>query len=156
MVDVGGKAITERTAEAEGWVLLDRAICDVLGEGALSKKGDVLRIAETAGIMAVKRTWELIPLCHPIRIDLVKVSCELISESERIHIKCLVGAKDATGVEMEALTGVSVAALTIYDMCKAVSKGMTIEGVRLLSKTGGKSGDYRFKDVGINGSEVPK
>ena len=142
MVDVGGKAITLRTAEAEGWVVLDDAICKALGEGARSKKGDVLRMAETAGIMALKRTWELIPLCHPIKIESARVVCELHTEEHRVYIRSVVKGRDVTGVEMEALTGVSVAALTVYDMCKAVSKGMSIEGVRLLAKTGGKSGDY--------------
>ena len=142
MVDVGEKPFSARTAEAEGWVLLDQAICDLLGEKGLSKKGDVLRIAETAGIMAVKKTWELIPLCHSIRIDSVRVQCELLANIRKIHITSIVKANDVTGVEMEALTGVSVAALTVYDMCKAVSKGMVIDGIRLLRKTGGKSGDY--------------
>lgn len=142
MVDVGEKPVTARTAEAEGWVLLDQAICDLLGDKGLSRKGDVLRIAETAGIMAVKKTWELIPLCHAIRIDSVRVHCELLPDIRKIRIRSVVKANDVTGVEMEALTGVSVAALTVYDMCKAVSKGMIIEGIRLLRKTGGKSGEY--------------
>lgn len=142
MVDVGEKPFSTRTAEAEGWVLLDQAICDLLGDKGLSKKGDVLRIAETAGIMAVKKTWELIPLCHSIRVDSVRVQCELLADNRKIHIKSIVKANDVTGVEMEALTGVSVAALTVYDMCKAASKGMVIDGIRLLRKTGGKSGDY--------------
>ena len=92
--------------------------------------------------MAVKKTWELIPLCHSIRVDSVRVQCELLADIRKIHIKSIVKANDVTGVEMEALTGVSVAALTVYDMCKAVSKGMVIDGIRLLRKTGGKSGDY--------------
>jgi len=146
MVDVGNKPVSSRTAEAEGWVVLDKAICDILGDRGYSKKGDVLRIAETAGIMAVKRTWELIPLCHALRIDSVRVKCDLLTESKKIHIKASVTAHDVTGVEMEALTGVSIAALTVYDMCKAVSKGMVIEGVRLLGKTGGKSGEYIAPD----------
>ena len=141
-VDVSGKAETLRTALAEGWVLLDGEICAVLGEGHFSKKGDVLRIAETAGIMAVKKTSDLIPLCHGIRIDSARVRCILSTSERRVHITCQVSARDVTGVEMEALTGVSVAALVVYDMCKGISRGMIIQGIRLLKKTGGKSGDY--------------
>lgn len=141
MVDVTGKAETLRTALAEGWVLLDVAIAERLAAGE-SKKGDVLKIAETAGIMAVKKTPDLIPLCHGIRIEKVSLKCDFLAGERKIHITCSVAARDVTGVEMEALTGVSVAALTVYDMCKGISKGMTIEGIRLLSKTGGKSEDY--------------
>lgn len=148
MVDVSGKAVTVRTAEAEGWVHLDEAVWAALDAEGNSRKGNVLRIAETAGIMAVKRTPELIPLCHGIRIDRVSVACALHRKERKVRILCSVTATDVTGVEMEALTGVSVAALTVYDMCKAASKGMTIEGVRLLSKTGGKSGSYRAEGVG--------
>jgi len=142
MVDVGGKTPSCRTAEAEGWILLNEAVCALLAGKGISKKGDVLRIAETAGIMAVKKTPDLIPLCHGIRIDSAQVECEFFPVLRKIRVRCRVKALDVTGVEMEALTGVSVAALTIYDMCKAVSKEMIIEGIRLLSKTGGKSGDF--------------
>ena len=145
MVDVGEKQPTLRTAEAEGWVRLDDTICALLSENeenTLSAKGDVLRIAETAGIMAIKKTWELIPLCHALRIECARVQCELMPEIQKIYIRSSVKAHDVTGVEMEALTGVSVAALTVYDMYKAVSKGMIIDKIQLLSKTGGKSGDY--------------
>ncbi len=142
MVDVSGKETTFRTATAGGRVRLNREIADALGEGGLTGKGNVLRIAETAGIMGVKKTPELIPLCHAIRIDGVTLSCDLNAPEQRVEIRCTVWGRDVTGVEMEALTGVSVAALTIYDMCKALSKDMVIEGVRLMRKTGGKSGDY--------------
>ena len=141
MVDVTGKAETARTAVAEGWVTLGGEIAGRLAAGE-SHKGDVLKIAETAGIMAVKRTPELIPLCHGIRIERVDLKCSFSKTTGRIYITCSVAARDVTVVEMEALTGVSVAALTVYDMCKGISKNMTIEGIRLLSKTGGKSGDY--------------
>lgn len=145
MVDVSGKAETLRTALAEGWVILDGAITEGLAGDGLSKKGDVLKIADLAGIMAVKKTPDLIPLCHGIRIEKAEVRSELIEGESRIYITCEVVARDVTGVEMEALTGVSVAALTVFDMCKGVSKNMTIEGVRLLKKTGGKSGPYTAK-----------
>ena len=102
----------------------------------------MLRIAETAVIMGAKRTWEIIPLFHPIRLDSVEVQCDFQPEERRIYIRSRIRSKDVTGVEMEALAAVSTAALTVYDMCKAVSKNMIIEGVRLLRKTGGKSGEY--------------
>ncbi len=146
MVDVSGKETTFRTASAEGRVRLNRAITEALGEGELTGKGNVLRIAETAGIMGVKKTAELIPLCHGIRIDSVTLFCDLHGAEQRVDIRCSVAGRDVTGVEMEALTGVSVAALTIYDMCKALSKDMVIEGIRLTKKTGGKSGDYEAKE----------
>ena len=145
MVDVSGKETTFRTASAEGRVRLNRAITEALREGGLTGKGNVLRIAETAGIMGVKKTAELIPLCHGIRIDSVTLFCDLHAAEQRVDIRCSVSGRDVTGVEMEALTGVSVAALTIYDMCKALSKDMVIEGIRLTKKTGGKSGDYEAK-----------
>lgn len=141
MVDVTDKATTFRTATAEGWVLLDCAISERLSSGDM-EKGDVLKIAETAGIMAVKRTPDLIPLCHGIRIEKVSLKCVFMEAEGKVLITCSVAARDVTGVEMEALTGVSVAALTVYDMCKGISKNMTIDGIKLLSKTGGKSGDY--------------
>ena len=147
MVDVSEKDRTLRRAEAEGWVLLDEAVCASLDSEGTGRKGNVLRVAELAGIMAVKRTPDLIPLCHGIRIDSVSVACDLLREERRIRIRCSVTARDVTGVAMEALTGVSVAALTVYDMCKAASKAMTIEGVRLVMKSGGKSGTYRAAGV---------
>lgn len=139
MVDVSDKERTERSATAEGWVLMSQEISRAVLEGKNSK-GDVLMVAEVAGVSAVKKASDLIPLCHPLRIDHCSVICEV--KDRGVHITCKVKAGDVTGVEMEALTGVSVAALTVYDMCKAMDKGMEIEGIRLLEKTGGKSGDW--------------
>ena len=106
------------------------------------KKGDPLRIAELAGIMGAKKTPDLIPLCHTIRLDNVKVKCDLKEDSKSVHITCEATSNEVTGVEMEALTGVSVAALCFYDMCKGLDKGMVIRDIRLLRKTGGKSGEW--------------
>jgi molybdenum cofactor biosynthesis protein MoaC len=141
MVDVSDKRSTLREAVAEGFVNLTEAITRAV-ETCSAAKGDVLKIAELAGIMATKRVPELIPLCHSIRLNDVRVECQLDAQSKRVRIQAFVKASDVTGVEMEALTGVSVAALTIYDMCKGIDKGMSIEGVRLLRKSGGKSGGY--------------
>ena len=141
LVDVSGKAVTSRTAWAEGWVYLTDAIFDVVRQGNV-KKGDPFRIAELAGIMGAKRTPDIIPLCHNIRLDNIKVRCELDSEKKAVKITCEATAKEVTGVEMEALTGVSTAALCFYDMCKALDKGMVIKDIRLLRKTGGKSGEW--------------
>lgn len=149
MVDVGGKTKTDRTAEAEGWVLMSEKVRDAVAEGG-NRKGDVLRIAELAGISAIKKTSDLIPLCHPLRLDHGAVICRL-DPDKGVHITCKVKAGDVTGVEMEALTGVSVAALTVYDMCKAVDKGMEIQGVRLLEKSGGKSGRWTRDGLESNG-----
>ena len=144
MVDVSAKKTTLREAEAEGIVkLTDAVLCAVRDNTAA--KGDVLKIAELAGIMAAKRTPELIPLCHSIRLDSARVECVLDQENKQVRIRAQVKAADVTGVEMEALTAVSVAALTVYDMCKGIDKGMGIEGIRLLRKSGGKSGDYENK-----------
>jgi len=141
MVDVGGKSITRRTAHAIAVVALPGAIAKLLSKGEiLSAKGPVFQTASLAGVMGAKRTAELIPLCHPLRIDDVKVEIEAKGADVIIH--CRVCATDRTGVEMEALTGASVAALTIYDMCKAVSHRITIRDVRLMEKTGGRR-DYR-------------
>ena len=141
MVDVSGKQATFREAVAEGFVVLTDKIAEVVAKHDMAK-GDVLKVAELAGIMAAKRTPELIPLCHPIQIDNVRVECALDADNKKIKIQAFVKAGGVTGVEMEALTAVSVAALTIYDMCKGIDKGMSVEGVRLLRKSGGKSGDY--------------
>ena len=142
MVDVSGKMTTFRTATAEGRVRLNRAVAEALAEGGRTGKGNVLRIAETAGIMGVKKTADLRPLCHGIRINTITLFCDLRAAENRIDIRCSVSAQDVTGVEMEALTGVSVAALTIYDMCKSHDRSMVISGVSLLEKSGGKSGVY--------------
>ena len=141
MVDVSQKQLTQREAVAEGRVYMKAEILAKLTEGNMPK-GDVLSTARIAGIMAAKRTYELIPMCHNIPLDSVKVelSCDL--ENCNIHIKAIANCTWKTGVEMEALTAVSIAALTIYDMCKAVDKEMVIGDISLVKKTGGKSGDY--------------
>ena len=148
MVDVTDKKETLRSAEAEGWILLPAAVLRAVLEGN-TPKGDILKVAEIAGIMATKKTAELIPLCHPIRLDSVQVHCDVCAEIGAIHITCFVRAKEVTGVEMEALQGVAEAALCIYDMCKGIDKGMTIEGIRLLKKSGGKSGTYVLEEEGV-------
>jgi cyclic pyranopterin monophosphate synthase len=142
MVDVGDKDVTQRTAVASAKVLTRPDVIDKIRQGAVAK-GDVLATARIAGIMAAKRTSELIPLCHPLRIDSVKI--ELALQDAEVHIKSTVRATDRTGVEMEALTGASIAALTVYDMCKAVDREMTVTAVQLESKTGGKSGPFQRK-----------
>lgn len=140
MVEVGEKEITRRMAVAEGRIRVSaEAMQQVLSRTA--KKGDVLTVAQLAGILAAKRTGELIPLCHPLPLDGVDVL--LFPEGEAIRIEASVRCTGRTGVEMEALTAVSVAALTVYDMLKAVDKGMRIEGIRLLRKSGGRSGEWR-------------
>ena len=141
MVDVSDKDVTARTARAEGFVAMSAEALGLI-ESGLAKKGDVLATARIAGIMAAKRTHELIPLCHPLAIT--KVAVDLVPQREPagVVISAEVSTRGQTGVEMEALTAVSVAALTVYDMLKAADKGMTISGVRLVSKSGGRSGDY--------------
>jgi cyclic pyranopterin phosphate synthase len=124
---------------------LPDSVATALSRGS-TPKGNVLTIAETAGIMACKQTAALIPLCHSIRLDSVSVSCRFEEDAKKIRITCHVSAREVTGVEMEALTGVSVAALTVYDMCKGIDKGMRIENIRLLEKSGGKSGTYRAEE----------
>lgn len=141
MVDVSKKEKTLRMATAYGKVHLTKAICDAISDSQTAK-GNVLLVAETAGILAAKRTSDLIPLCHPIRIDYIDVRCTLIAEELSVVIEAEASASEVTGIEMEALTAVSVAALTIYDMCKAIDKGITIERIYLSSKSGGKSGNY--------------
>ena len=142
MVDVGEKAVTHRVAVASAVVRMGRETHALLLAGA-APKGDVLATARIAGIQAAKRTPELIPMCHQIALTGVAITFEPDEDKERIHISARAKALDRTGVEMEAMTAASVAALTIYDMLKAVDRGMTIESVRLESKSGGKSGDYR-------------
>lgn len=141
MVDVGHKQETERVAHAAGTITMSREAFDLVKSGSI-KKGDVLGIARIAGIMAAKKVDTLIPLTHPLMITKVSVDFELVEESSMIEINAMVGICGKTGVEMEALTAVSVAALTIYDMCKAVDKTMVIDNIRLLKKTGGKSGTF--------------
>lgn len=145
MVDVSGKAVTERVAVAEGCVVMARATLDLVLAGD-AKKGDVLGAARIAGIMAAKKTHELIPLCHPLALSKVEVDIAPESDSSGLRVRATVKLAGKTGVEMEALTAVAVACLTIYDMVKAVERGMRIEGIRLLEKRGGKSGHYRAKE----------
>src|SRR5687768_7328332 len=142
MVDVSAKAATERVAVAEGRVVMAKKTLDLVLKGN-AKKGDVLGAARLAGIMAAKRTHELIPLCHPLALS--KVAVDLEPGPGGIAVRATVKVKGPTGVEMEALTAVSVACLTVYDMVKAAERGMTIEKVRLVEKRGGKSGIYRAK-----------
>ncbi|HEY8476933.1 MAG TPA: cyclic pyranopterin monophosphate synthase MoaC [Chloroflexota bacterium] len=142
MVDVSAKPDTLRTATARGRVLVQPTTLDLIAEGHLPK-GDVLAVARVAGIMAAKQTGALIPLCHPLPVSSVEVDFALDRQRSSVEITATARLVGKTGVEMEALTAVSVAALTIYDMCKAVDKGMVISDVRLVEKTGGRSGDYR-------------
>lgn len=140
MVDVGGKAETRRSATATGRIRMAHATLAAVREGS-GPKGDVLAAARIAGIMAAKKTGELIPLCHPLALDAVVV--DFVFEDDAVRATATASLTGRTGVEMEALTAVSMALLTIYDMAKALEKGMTIEAIRLLEKTGGKSGDWR-------------
>jgi cyclic pyranopterin phosphate synthase len=142
MVDVGDKPVSERTAVAEGSVRMSREAFDLVRSQSVAK-GDVLTVAEVAGAMGAKRTGELIPLCHPLGLDLVRVEARLAPELPGVHVTVTAKATGRTGVEMEALTAVGVACLTVYDMVKAVDRGMVIEQVRLVSKTGGARGDWR-------------
>ncbi len=145
MVDVSAKPDTERVAIAEGFIAMHQATLDLITSGQAAK-GDVLACARVAGVMACKKTSDLIPMCHPLNITKAKVDCTPVQEGERedgrvgIHVNVTCGVTGKTGIEMEALTGASIACLTIYDMCKAVDRGMEIMDVRLLRKDGGKSG----------------
>ncbi|MFT6559350.1 cyclic pyranopterin monophosphate synthase MoaC [Sneathiella sp.] len=141
MVDVGNKEITERSATATARVLMLPETFILVRDGK-AKKGDVLAVARLAGIMAAKKTPDLIPLCHPLALTNVSVEFELDEAASAIDILATCKLKGRTGVEMEALTAATVAGLTIYDMCKAVDRGMEITGAKLLSKSGGKSGTY--------------
>ncbi|WP_346353776.1 cyclic pyranopterin monophosphate synthase MoaC [Azotosporobacter soli] len=144
MVDVSEKNETLRQAVAEGRVVMAPETLELVKAGAMGK-GDVLGVAQVAGVMAAKRTWELIPMCHPLLLTGIDVAFTLNEAEAAVDITATVRTTGKTGVEMEALTAVSVAALTIYDMCKAVDKAMTVEYVRLTAKSGGKSGDYLRK-----------
>ncbi len=141
MVDVSAKDVTSRTATARGRVVMQPETLAMIVEGR-APKGDVLATARIAGIMAAKRTHELIPLCHPLAISGITVDLAPSEDGASIEVEATVRVTGQTGVEMEALTAVSVAALTVYDMCKAVERGMRIEAIRLVEKSGGKSGDY--------------
>ena len=139
MVDVSDKAVTARAATAEGRITMQPATLAAIRDG-LVRKGDVLAVARIAGIMAAKRTSELVPLCHPLPLSDVEVTLDL--ETGGVRVTATARTTHTTGVEMEALTAASVALLTIYDMAKALDRGMTIDGVRLLAKSGGRSGDW--------------
>jgi cyclic pyranopterin phosphate synthase len=145
MVDVSAKPATERVAVAEGHVLMQPKTLDLVTSGN-AKKGDVLGAARIAGIMAAKRTHELIPLCHPLALSQVEVDVTPDAKLPGVTVTARVKVSGQTGVEMEALTAVSVACLTIYDMVKAVERGMRIEGIRLVEKSGGRSGHYRARE----------
>lgn len=142
MVDVTQKPVTHRTATAAGAIAMHPETLQKIREGSIAK-GDVLAVAQVAGILAAKRNWELIPMCHPLSLTGIDLAFALSDQPCQVSITATVSCTGVTGVEMEALTAVSVAALTIYDMCKAVQKDMTIGNIRLLEKSGGKSGDYR-------------
>ena len=141
MVNVGDKPATQRAAVAAGRVRVNEKTFELIRSGGM-KKGDVLTVAQVAGIMGAKRTAELIPMCHPVQISGVDLSLSLNAEELSVDITAEVSCSGQTGVEMEALTAVTAAALTVYDMCKAVQRDIVIENVRLLRKTGGQSGDY--------------
>ena len=145
MVDVSQKEVTFRRACAVGCIQVNEEIMHQI-QTQSNKKGDVLNVARIAGIMGVKKTSDLIPLCHTLLIQKVNIDFELDEKNFLIHAYCTVTCEGKTGVEMEALTGVNVCLLTIYDMCKAVSKNMEIKNVHLVTKTGGKSGDFVWKE----------
>ena len=141
MVDVSAKDETERVATAAGAVVMQPETVQLIADGGM-KKGDVLSVARLAGIMGAKKTPDLIPLCHPLALSSVKVELNIDTDRNAVDIEATCKLKGRTGVEMEALTAVSVAALTVYDMCKAVDRGMQITDIRLTHKSGGKSGTY--------------
>ena len=145
MVDVGEKPLSQRTAVAAARVLVNENTFALIRSGGM-KKGDVLTVAQIAGVMGAKRTPDLIPMCHPILMDGINLELSLDEEKLSVEIRATVSCGGKTGVEMEALTAVSTAALTVYDMCKAVQKDMVITDVRLVSKTGGVHGDYRREE----------
>ena len=145
MVDVGEKPISQRVAVAAGRVLVNENTFALIRSGGM-KKGDVLTVAQIAGVMGAKRTPELIPMCHPILMDGIDLQLQLDESRLSVEIQATVRCDGRTGVEMEALTAVSTAALTVYDMCKAVQKDMVITDIRLLSKTGGVHGDYKREE----------
>lgn len=150
MVDVGDKPVSGRTAVAAGRVLVNEQTFQLIRSGGM-KKGDVLTVAQIAGVMGAKRTPDLIPMCHPILMDGINLELSLDEQRCSVEITASVSCCGRTGVEMEALTAVATAALTVYDMCKAVQKDMVISDIRLLKKTGGVHGDYREEDRAANG-----
>lgn len=143
MVDVSEKQPTHRTAAAVGRISMNEECFAAVRDGK-AKKGDVLAVAQVAGIMATKRTSDLIPLCHVLNLTKSSVTFRLVQDKRQVEVTCTVSCEGKTGVEMEALTGASVALLTVYDMCKAIDKRMVIEAVHLVEKHGGKSGDFLF------------
>ena len=143
MVDVTEKAVTHRTAIAAGEIHVSPETMAHIKNGTM-KKGDVLAVAQVAGIQAAKHNWELIPMCHPLPLTGIDITFHLSDDPCMVEIQATVSCTGVTGVEMEALTGVSVTLLTIYDMCKAIDKGIVIENIHLVSKSGGKSGDFVF------------
>lgn len=145
MVDVGDKPVSHRIAVAEGTIHMQTETLDLILQGK-HKKGDVLGIARVAGIMAAKKTSELIPLCHPISITHIEIELEPHKKNNAIYCRVTTETRDQTGVEMEALTAVQITLLTIYDMCKSADRGMTIDKVQLLEKSGGKSGHWKRKE----------
>lgn len=152
MVDVGDKAVTQRRATAEGRIRMKPETLALIVQGQ-AKKGDVLGVARLAAIMAVKRTADLIPLCHPLPIEHVSVELRCNPELPGVEVEATVGVGGKTGVEMEALTAVQVGLLTVYDMVKAVDRGMVIDGVRLLEKSGGRSGHFKAEGFGSGESK---
>ena len=147
MVDVSGKDVTVREASAEGTIIVGAEILRLIRENGVAK-GDVLAAARIAGIMACKKTSDIIPLCHPLFLTKASVDFEILEEKQAVKAVCTVRCEGKTGVEMEALTGVSAALLTVYDMCKAVSKEMVIGGIHLVKKSGGRSGEFFFGKQG--------
>lgn len=145
MVDVGNKEDTVRIGEAYGCIYMEEKTLEMI-TGGKHKKGDVIATAQVAGIMAAKKTWEIIPMCHNILINGIDMKFEPDTDKNCIHISARATTTGKTGIEMEVLTAVSVAALTIYDMCKAVDRSMIISDVKLMKKSGGKSGDFNRKD----------
>ena len=143
MVDVSGKTVTARTAVAEGRIALSEEAFRAVADKS-APKGDVLSVAQIGGIMGLKRTSELIPLCHTLNLTNASVAFDLLPETREVRAVCTVRTDGKTGVEMEALTGVSISLLTIYDMCKAIDRGMIVEEIKLLEKTGGKT-DYIYE-----------
>jgi cyclic pyranopterin monophosphate synthase len=154
MVDVGEKAVTTRVARASGRIRMQASTLAAVLEGR-HPKGDVLAVARVAAIMAAKRTSELIPLCHPVPLDGLEVSCEADENLPGIRIEARARTASRTGVEMEALTAVQVGLLTVYDMCKALDRGMVIEAVQLLEKSGGRSGHWQAEPVGPSTPSTP-
>jgi cyclic pyranopterin phosphate synthase len=155
MVDVSAKDVTHRVARAEGFVAMAAETLALIETGT-AKKGDVLATARIAGIMAAKQTSDLIPLCHPLPITKATVDFEPSADPPGLHVTAQVKVAGQTGVEMEALTAVSIACLTIYDMLKAVDKRMTFEGIRLVEKSGGRSGHWRAAKTALHGSKTAK